>query len=399
MSTAVIVVVSWPENPLKSPELRQDPTFLVIPSHLGAAIVRPSKSVAGRVRLKNENPGNLSGSLAEALEALGEGRIDSAERISADLLRLRREDFAAHQLAAAVALRRERYSEAEQWCRSCLALRPGHAPAMVMAGRAARARGDLEGARGWFGRASEAAPDRPEPAFLLCVTQLECGDPRAQDSLARLMRQFPHDPQGWSRIGATLRDANQMEAAALAFARAFAGSGDAAHALGQASALMALGRVKEAVDVQRAALVAAPDNVEVVLALARGLRGLADDPEALALLERAAVLHADDSRIHFTIGLVRDDLGDASGAIAAYRRCVALRPDLPEAQVNLGLALQRAGDLQGAKERYRAAISARPDTFGRIAQALPSTPRGELWLNLGRLRRSLGRSPGRQPGG
>ncbi len=338
-----------------------------------------------------ENPeGNLRDSLAAALKELGEGRIDNAERMSIDLLRSRPDDFAAHQLAATVAMRRERYSEAERWCRSVLALRPGHAPAMLVAGRAARALGHLERARDWFGRANQAAPDRPEPAFLLCVTQLECGDPAAQESLARVMTKFPHDSRGWSQIGAALRTANQLEAAALAFARAFAASGEAAHVIDQASALMALGRVKEAVAALRAALVIAPDRVDVILALAKGLRRLAEYPEALALLERAAGLHPEDSQIHFAIGLVCDDLRDASGAIAAYRRCIALRPDLPEAQVNLGVALQQTGDLQAAKDCYRAAISARPDTFGRIAQALPSAPRGELWLNLGKLRRSLG---------
>ena len=332
----------------------------------------------------------LPDGLAAALKELGEGRVDNAERMSAELLRSRPDDFAVHQLAAIIALRRARYSEAERWSRSCLRLRPGHAPAMGIAGRAARALGDLERARDWFGLAIDAAPDRPEPAFLLCVTQLECGDPAAQESLARVLRFFPGDSEGWSQIGAALRKANQTNAAALAFARAFASSGEVAHAVEQASALMTLGRVDEAVAALRAALIIAPDKVDVILALAQGLRRLAEYREALALLERTAARHPDDSRIHFAIGLVRDDLQDSSGAIAAYRRCVALRPDLPEAQVNLGVAIQRTGDLKAAKDHYRAAIIARADTFGRIAQALPSTRKGELWLDLDRLRRSLG---------
>ena len=261
---------------------------------------------------------------------------------------------------------------------------------MVIAGRAARALGDLERARDWFSRANEAAPGRPEPAFLLCVTQLECGDPAAQESLARVISKFPRDPQGWSLIGAALRKANQLEAAALAYARAFAASGEAQHAVEQATSLMTLGRVKEAVAALRAALAIHPDSVELILALVRGLRRIDEHRDALALLERMAVLHPDDSRIHFALGLVHDDLHDAFGAIAAYRRCVALQPDLPEAQVNLGVAFQQTGDLQAAKECYRKAISARADTFGRVAQALPSTRKGELWLNLGKLRRSLG---------
>ncbi len=220
-----------------------------------------------------ENHGDiLREGLASALKELREGRVDNAERMSAELLRSRPDDFAAHQLAAAIALRRARYSEAERWSRSCLRLSPGHAPAMVIAGRAARALGDLDRAREWFGRAIESAPNRPEPAFLLCVSQLECGDPEAQQSLARVMKLFPGNSEGWSQIGAALRKANQGNAAALAFARAFAGSGEVAHAVDQASALMMLGRLEDAVAVLRAALVIAPDKVDAILALAKGLR-------------------------------------------------------------------------------------------------------------------------------
>ncbi len=349
-----------------------------------------SKNVAaGRSRAEKPK-GSSSDGLAAALNELNEGRIGNAERMSADLLRSRPNDSATHQLAAVIALQNARYSQAERWARSCLALRPDHAPAMLIAGRAARAIGDIEQAREWFRRASDAAPDRPEPAFLLCVTQLECGDPAAQDSLARIMRTFPRDAQGWSQIGAALRKANQLEAAALAFARAFLASGEAAHAVEQASILMILGRVKEAIAAVRAAMVNASDSVDVNLALARGLRRLGEYREALLVLDRIAVLHPGNAEIHFALGLVYDDLHDGTGAVAAYRRCIALRPDLPEAQVNLGLALQEAGEFNAATDCYRAAISARPDTFGRIAQALPSTRKGQLWLDLKKLRRSLG---------
>ncbi len=332
----------------------------------------------------------LHDGLTEALRQLGAGRVAIAERMSVEFLGAHPDDPAAHLLAATIALQRARYAEAQRWAQSCLALRPAHAPAMLIAGRAARALGDIAQARDWFSRASEAEPDRPEPAFLRCIAQLECGDPAAQDSLARIIRKFPRDSQGWSQIGAALGKANQLEAAALAFARAFAASGDAAHAVEQGSALMTLGRVKDAVAALRAALVKSPESVEAILPLARGLRRLGEYREALALLERTAVLRPKDWQIHFNLGLINDDLNDSSAAIAAYRRCVALRPDLPEAQVNLGLALQQAGELKAAKDCYRAALRVRPDAFGRIAQALPSTRRGELWLNLGELRRSLG---------
>ena len=259
---------------------------------------------------------------------------------------------------------------------------------MLIAGRAARALGDILRARDWFRRACEAAPNRPEPAFLLCVAQLECADPAAQETLARIMRNFPRNSEGWSQIAAALRKANQLEAAALAFA-GLRSSGDPAHAIDQGSVLMKLGRTEEAVAAFRAATVVAPDSVDAVLPFARALRQLGEFRAALALLERIAALAPASDQIHFELGLLHDDLNDSSEAIAAYRRCVALRPGLPEAQVNLGVALQQVGELEAATDCYRAAIRTRPDTFGKIAQALPSTSKGQLWLDLGKLRRSL----------
>ncbi len=95
-------------------------------------------------------------------------------------------------------------------------------------------------------------------------------------------------------------------------------------------------------------------------------------------------------RAWFALGMVCEDLRDTQGAIEAYRRSVEAQPDVPEAHVNPGLNLQNSGDLDAAMDSYRRATRLRPDTFGRIAQALTSARKGELWLDLARLRRSLG---------
>ena len=62
---------------------------------------------------------------------------------------------------------------------------------------------------------------------------------------------------------------------------------------------------------------------------------------------------------------------------------------MAEAAVNLGICEQRMGDLEAAKNAYRQAMRIRPDTVGRIAQALTTAPKGELWLDLRALRASL----------
>ena len=328
--------------------------------------------------------------LTRALSELREGRLDSAENLNLKLLALSPRDPGAHLLAATLAMQRARYEDADRWARSCLALRPTHTPAMLIAGRAARATGDFANALEWFRKAGELSPDRPEPFFQLCVTQLECANPEAQATLERLLRQFPNEAEGWGQIGLALRKANQLDAAAVAFARGAKASGDASHGFNLGLVLLALGRPKDAVVAFRHALALAPDLVEALLPLAQGLRQIGEPREAYAHLRHRADVKPDKAQVFYTLGLVCDDLHDASGAIAAYRRCLELQPDLPEAHVNLGLALQQAGETELAMQSYRRAMRLRPDTFGRIAQALPSTSKGQLWLDLGKLRRSLG---------
>jgi tetratricopeptide (TPR) repeat protein len=328
--------------------------------------------------------------LTDALAALRAGRLESAESLSVKLLEAAPRDPAAHLLAANVALQRGRYGDADRWARSCLALRADHATAMLIAGRAARATGDFVAAMDWFGRAGKVSPDRPDPFFQLCVTQLESGDPSARSTLELLLQRFPGNAEGWREIGLALTNANQKEAAAAAFARAAKASDDPSHSFNLGAALLALGRPEEAVIALRKALARAPDLVEARLPLAQALRQTGEPREAHTLLLRCAETRPGNAQVFYTLGLVCDDLHDAAGAIAAYRRCLELQPDLPEAHVNLGLALQQAGDMESAVRSYRRAIHLRADTFGRIAQALPSTRKGVLWLDLGKLRRSLG---------
>ena len=244
-----------------------------------------------------------------------------------------------------------------RWAGSCLALRPDHAPALILAGRIARAAKDLAQATTYFRRASQLSPDRAEPAFLTCVALLEQGDAQARLMLEDLLRRFPEDAEGWREIGGALQRAGQFAGAAIAFRRALAAS---------------------------------PDLFDARLALGLCLTQNGEAALARIEVERAVNARGDDGRAWFALGLVCEDLHDLPGAIGAYRRSAELQPNAPETHVNLGLNLQRLGDLEGAMESYRRAIALRADSFGRIAQGLASAGKGQHWLDLGRLRRSLG---------
>ncbi|MER9408124.1 tetratricopeptide repeat protein [Mesorhizobium caraganae] len=110
--------------------------------------------------------------------------------------------------------------------------------------------------------------------------------------------------------------------------------------------------------------------------------------EAEGLLERA-VAGGGHPSARFDLGLVRQDMRKFGSAAQVYRRVLEMSPDAPEAAVNLGVVLQETGDLDEAMAAYSLAYGLSSSTFGVIAMALTSAPRGRLWRDEKALRRSL----------
>jgi tetratricopeptide (TPR) repeat protein len=332
---------------------------------------------------------NRRSAFEKALAELRAGRVDTADRLCGQILDAIPHDPAAHQLAATIALRRGRFDVAARWAKSSLTLRPDHLPTLDIAARAARAAGDLVQARTWSEIAVHLAPDRPEARFLSCAMSIESGDEKAQSVLEDLLLRFPNFVEGWREIAEALRKRGHPKTAIIALARAADSSREPIDHERLGGALQAIDQPREAIAAFRRALEAAPDLVEARVALGSCLRQVGEARAARVELERAVTLRPSDGRAWFVLGLVCEDLRDTPGAIHAYRRSIEAQPDLPEAHVNLGLNLQNAGDLDAAMDAYRRAMRLRPDTFSRIAQALTSAKKGQLWLNSARLRRLL----------
>jgi tetratricopeptide (TPR) repeat protein len=329
--------------------------------------------------------------LQNALAALRAGDVDTADAIAQRLLRATPDDPAAHQLAAVIALQRGAFQQAARAATASLTRRPDHAPTLVVAGRAARSAGDLAGAAAFFARATALAPERPDAAFLQCVTLLELRDRQATTLLPELLERFPADAEGWHLLGDALARAEQPEAALLAFTRAVQAAPSVALALRRGALLESLGRNAEAVAAYRAAVTFAPENADALFKLGVCLRRLGDRNGAAAALTRAAALAPANGDALFALGLLYQDQRDLAAAADAYERALAVRPAFAEAAVNLGICRQETGDLGAAKAAYRQALTVRPESFGRIAQALSAAPVGEVWLDVAALRGSLAR--------
>lgn len=324
-----------------------------------------------------------------ALAALREGRIEQAETMARALINDVPDDPAAHQLVATVAWQRGDHAETLHWAQSCLALRARHAPALLLAGRAARAAGDPDRALQFFREAAQCAPERADAAFMVCIALLDLSDPQANDALHDLLRRFPNDAEGWNEIGLRLHRAGKFEAALVAFTRAAEVVQNPRYEIARAASLQVLGRLGEAVDVLRKAESLLPGDTDIALQLALCLHKLGELAAARVELERILAPDAASANLWFAYGLICQDSRDPIAAITAYRRTLHLSPELAEAHVNLGICLQQTGDIAAAKASFGRAMRLRSNTFGRIAQALCAAPRGELWLDSERLRQSL----------
>jgi tetratricopeptide (TPR) repeat protein len=331
----------------------------------------------------------LAAALTDVLALLRAGDAAAAAAACAELLERDPREPALHQLAATIALQRGEVDEAAHWAGSAVALRPDHAPTLVLAGRVARGSGKPAHALELFDRAMQADPGRPEAAFLACVCRLEQGDARAQELLAFCLKTFPDDAPGWTAVGAALQELRQPEAALAALTRAARAEPSVERHLRRGAALTALGRAAEAAEAFAAGLALDPSRYEAALQWGLALRQSGNLAGARAALERAAALDPRAARGLFALGLTAQDQRDWPAAARAYRAALAGDPDLAEAAVNLGVVLQESGDLDAAKDAYRRALALRADAFGRIAQALTTAPRGELWLDHRALRQSL----------
>lgn len=199
------------------------------------------------------------------------------------------------------------------------------------------------------------APDRPDIAFAACRAMLRVGNADAGPLVQDLLRRFPDHAAGWEEIGLELKRSGKYEAAVACW--------------------------------QRAATTAPSGRLD--LARGRALRHLGRRKEARVAFEDARLRDPSSATAHFLAGVAAQDDRDLPAAEAAYRSALDRDPALAEAAVNLGTVLQEQGRVPEAKAAYGIAIRLRADTFGRVAQAMTAAPHGELWLDLGRLRRDL----------
>jgi aspartate beta-hydroxylase len=146
----------------------------------------------------------------------------------------------------------------------------------------------------------------------------------------------------------------------------------------EAKSLLRQGRLAEAEQIFEQLLERAPDDVEVLNAVAIGSLRRADSSRSISLLERALRLQPRDPVSHYHLGRARAAAGDPRGAAESYGTAVRLLPDFHVARLHFAAALDELGESGRAPIQYLRALQdaqrlghwLNPDTTPRGLQPL-----------------------------
>jgi Flp pilus assembly protein TadD len=128
-----------------------------------------------------------------------------------------------------------------------------------------------------------------------------------------------------------------------------------------ASALSERGDLNEAETRFRDALQLEPENADALEGLGMILTEKGQTREALERLTRAIALRPDDPDSHYNLGRAYALSHQLDPAIAQFREALRLRPGYAEAEYNLGTALAAGEHFEEACDHFRAALRLKPD--------------------------------------
>jgi Flp pilus assembly protein TadD len=146
---------------------------------------------------------------------------------------------------------------------------------------------------------------------------------------------------------------------------------------GVGTALLAIGRVDDAIAHDRAALQIRPNDTDSLTNLANALFKKGDLPEAIERFREVARLRPNDSEVRLNLGkalfanrAVDESIAECQAALrlrpndpdAAYSlgKAIEIRPKDPASHYNLGIALQRAGQNEAAVAEFRETLRLSP---------------------------------------
>src|SRR5581483_2933965 len=126
------------------------------------------------------------------------------------------------------------------------------------------------------------------------------------------------------------------------------------------------GRVREACELYRRAIAAAPDHAKAHLNLGIGLEAAGDREAAVSAYERALAIDPADPYVNYNLGKLLDARREWERAETLLRAALAAKPRFPEALVVLANVCESQGRLDAAAAALESALRERPDWTGAL---------------------------------
>ena len=281
-------------------------------------------------------------------------------------------------VAAIAAHGLNRLTEAENYWRESITLKPDFADGYNNLGMLLKGLGRLPEAEAMFRSVVAIRPDQAEAYNNLGAVL--CGLKRLPDAEAAYRQALavrPDYAEAHYNLGIVLYELRRLHEAEAAYRQSLAlrpGSAETHNNLG--NVLKELDRLPEADQAYRQALTIRPQYPEALNNLGSVLKMLTRLPEAELACRLAVTIRPGYAEAHNNLGTVMADLKKLPEAEACYRQALALRPDYAEACYNLGIVLHGMNRLADAEAVYREALRINPNgveahnNLGGVLQAL-----------------------------
>ncbi len=162
-----------------------------------------------------------------------------------------------------------------------------------------------------------------------------------------VLAQHPNHPDALHRLGLLARRRDREDLAIQLIQQAIAVSPAVAEYHSDLGvALMADGRLREAMAAFRQAAAIKPDHLPAIYNLGNALKAAGQLDEAVTEYRRALAVSSDCFQAHNNLAIVLRLQGCCDQAVIAYRDALRLQPDNPEIHWNLAISLLLQGKLQ-----------------------------------------------------
>jgi tetratricopeptide (TPR) repeat protein len=289
----------------------------------------------------------------------GAGNLAEAEQACRSALALAPQSATAHCWLGDILLDRENYTDARRCYEDALAVQLNCARAHHGIGNILCRQGDFPAAAASYRQAIALAPQRAEFYFGSGYALNRLGESRkARAAFAKAIQLRPNFAEAHLSLGNLYYDRGLFPAAAAHYQCALRiRPGYVKACINLGNALSKSNRITEAIACYRRALSLNPDSATAQHGLGNALAEKKDWAQARECFQRALDLNPASAEIHNSLGNLHYSQKDMNAAAEHYHRAMELDSSYARAHINLGNALLALGKHEQARVLYQRGLA------------------------------------------